>query len=145
MKLPQSIGLILAASAIVITGSPVSAEPGRRLARLSQELNLTPDQETQIRTIFEAAKADTADEREELRAARQELQALLAGDASESALRQQHGVIQDLRAELSDRRFEGILDVREVLTPEQRDRFVELSAERRQRRRGGPDSPSSRF
>jgi len=139
MKLSHAIGLILATGTIIVTGSVAGADPsdaGRRLDRLSQELNLTPDQEAQIRTIFEAGKADTESDREALRAARQNLQALMTGDASESELRQQHDRIQSLRAELGDRRFEGVLDVREVLTPEQRQRFSELAAERRQRRRG---------
>lgn len=141
MKFGRSLSMLLAAGTILATGSIVLAEPGRRLERLSQELDLTSDQEDRIRAIYEEAKTDTADEREELRAARQQLQELLASNASEAELRQQHGIIQDLREELGDRRFEGILDVREVLTPEQRDRFVELGAERRQQRRsrfGGP-------
>ena len=134
-RIHSAIGLLLAAgAAIAAVAGPAISEPGRRLERLSQELDLTPDQEAQIRTIFEGARADTAGGREELKAAREELKALLAGNASEAELRQQHDAIQSLREELGDRRFEGILDVREVLTPEQRTRLTELHAGRRQRR-----------
>ncbi|MEO0947139.1 MAG: Spy/CpxP family protein refolding chaperone [Cyanobacteria bacterium J06641_5] len=142
MKLNPAIGLVLAIGTIVCTGSVAGADPsefgdrGRRLDRLSQELNLTADQEAQIRAIFADGKANTEADRAALAAARQDMTALLTGDASEAELRQQHDLIQDLRAGLGDRRFEGVLDVREVLTPEQRDRFAELAAERRQRRRG---------
>ncbi len=137
MKFVRPLAVALALGTVAIAGSTTLAAPGRRLERLSDELNLTSEQQTQIQAIFERAKAESADERETLRAARTELKSLMAADASDAQLRQQHDLIQELRSDLGDLRFETLLEIRQELTPEQRDRLAELRFERRGRRGDG--------
>lgn len=147
MKFVPSFAAMLAVGTILAASSPVPAQPKtgeRRIERLRAELNLTPEQETQIRAIYEEAKTESADERQELQAAYTAMKSALAGDASDAQLRQQHETIQDLRGELGDLAFETLLEVRQELTPEQRERFAELRAEGRGRRRPG-GGPGARF
>ena len=66
------------------------------------------------------------------------MRSLLANDASEEQLRQQHQNIQGLRQQLGNNRFETMLQVREILTPEQRTQMAEL-IEQKRGRRGYPD------
>lgn len=61
-------------------------------------------------------------------------------DTASSEVRRQHQQVQTLRQDLSDLRFESMLKMRNVLTPDQREEFAELMQERRRdlgfRRRG---------
>ena len=107
-----------------------------------EQLDLSDEQKAEIKAIHEEAKADTEDLRGEMKEAKEEMKNLFANDASENQLRAQHRVVQSLHQELGTKRFETMLDVRRVLTPEQRARMVELRQQRRensgdrQRRRG---------
>ena len=66
------------------------------------------------------------------------MRSLLASNASEEQLRKQHQNIQGLRQQLGNNRFETMLQVREILTPEQRTQMAELMEQKRGRR-GYPD------
>ncbi|WP_299484645.1 Spy/CpxP family protein refolding chaperone [Acaryochloris sp. IP29b_bin.137] len=105
----------------------------RRKERFRQELNLTPEQVEQIEQIRATGKEGRQGKREEFRAARDRMQALMAGDASDDDLRSQYQILQDLRREMKDARFEKKLKIRQVLTPEQRQKMVELKKQRKRR------------
>lgn len=98
------------------------------------ELNLSAEQTEQIRTIRDQTRTDTTELRQQLRAAHQEMQTLMANDASADQLRNQHQEVQDLMQQLGDEHFDAMLAVRDVLTPEQRAQLTELQ----QQRRGNP-------
>lgn len=104
---------------------------GRGLGRLEQ-LDLSDEQKAEIKAIHEQAKADTEDLRGEMREAKEAMKNLFANDASENQLRRQHQAVQNLHQELGTERFETMLKVRRVLTPEQRARMVELRQQRHQ-------------
>jgi periplasmic protein CpxP/Spy len=103
-----------------------------RMERMVQELGLTQDQQTRIQAIRENAKNDKNPQRQQLRAEMENLRSLIAKSASTSELRQQHNKIKALRDQMGDQRFESMLQVYEVLTPEQRTKFAEMM-----QRRGG--------
>jgi len=105
----------------------------RRREQFRQALNLTPEQTTQIDQIKEQGKQAKAGKREEFQAARAQMQTLMAGDTSEDELRTQHRVLQDLRQEMSEARFENKLKIRQVLTPEQRTKMAELKQQHKGR------------
>ncbi len=109
----------------------------RRQERFRQELNLTPEQAAEIDQIREQGKQAKEAQREAKQEAREKMQTLMAGDASDDELRAQHRVLQDLRREMGDARFENKLKIRQVLTPEQRTKMVELKKERKGRRGRG--------
>ncbi len=104
----------------------------QRLQRMQQELGLDDNQTSQIRAIHEQAKQDSQGLREQMRQAKEEMNQLMASDASDGELRQQYRKIQDIYQQLSQKRFEKKLAVRKVLTPEQRTKMTELKQQRRQ-------------
>ena len=108
---------------------------GDRLERLTEELNLTADQVSQMQAIREATRASMQAIHENLRAERETLHALMAGDTPEAELRTQYDTVQTLQREAADMRFETMLATREVLTLEQRSELAELMRQRREERR----------
>ncbi len=98
------------------------------------ELDLTPEQSEQIETIRQQSQADTEPLRQEFQQAHEQMRSLLAGNANSDELRQQHQQIQTLHQQLGDRRFETMLEVREILTPEQRSSWAELIQQHHGRR-----------
>lgn len=104
---------------------------GRGIERLTQKLDLTPEQSEQIEAITTQSKTDSQALFEQMQTSRQEMQSLLASDASPEQLRQQHQSVQNLQEQLSNNRFETMLQIREVLTPEQRTQMAELMQQRR--------------
>ena len=108
------------------------------MKKVLEQLNLTPEQSQQIEAIHERFHSDNETLYQEMRTNHQQLRSLLASDASEEQLRQQHQNIQGLRQQLGNNRFETMLQVREILTPEQRTQMAELMEQKRGRR-GYPD------
>ena len=104
---------------------------GRGIERLTQELDLTPEQSEQIEAITTQSKTDSQALFEQMQTSRQEMQSLLVSDASPEQLREQHQSVQNLQEQLSNDRFETMLEIREVLTPEQRTQMAELMQQRR--------------
>lgn len=105
----------------------------KRKERFRQELNLTPEQTEQIDQIREQGKQAKQAMREEYRAAREKMQTLMASDASDNELREQHQILQNLRQKKGEARFENKLKIRQVLTPEQRTKMAELKKQRKGR------------
>jgi periplasmic protein CpxP/Spy len=102
-------------------------ERGNRGEKMFQQLNLSADQQAQIKSIKAQAKTSNQALRQQLKTAREQLKALLASsDASDSALRQAHQQLQPLSQQMSDQRFDTMLKIRNVLTPAQRTKLAEL-------------------
>ena len=107
---------------------------GGRMEKLLQQLDLTPEQSQQIEAIQEQFRTDNETLRQEMQANHQEMRSLLASDSSPEQLRQQHQQLQSLRQQLGTNHFETMLQVREILTPEQRNKMAELMAQYREKR-----------
>lgn len=105
----------------------------RRREQFRQQLNLSSDQAAEIDQIREQNKQDKQAKREAYRAAKDKMQTLMASDATDDELREQHRVIQDLRRDMGEARFETKLKIRQVLTPEQRTKMAELKKQRKGR------------
>ncbi len=108
------------------------------IQKLVKQLDLTPEQSQKVDAIQEQFRSDNKTLFQEMRTNYQEMRSLLASDASNEQLRQQHQKIQDLRQELGTNRFENMLQIREILTPEQRAQMAELMEQHRGRR-GNPN------
>jgi periplasmic protein CpxP/Spy len=102
-----------------------------------KELNLTAEQQAQIKTIRDQEKTDSESLRQQMKTAREQLGALMTGNASDAQLRQQHDQVRQLGQQLGDRRFDTMLKIRSVLTPEQRTKAAELMKQHHGRRHGG--------
>ncbi|WP_052456690.1 Spy/CpxP family protein refolding chaperone [Leptolyngbya iicbica] len=109
---------------------------GDRTERLIETLDLSEDQVTQIRAIREGDREEMQALHANLRNEREAMHTLMSGTASDEELRAQHEEIQTLHREVADLRFENMLAVRNVLTPEQRTELSERMAQRREDHRG---------
>jgi periplasmic protein CpxP/Spy len=95
--------------------------------KMFQQLNLSADQQAQIKSIWEQSKTSNQGLRQQLKTAHDQLKTLLASNtASDAALRQAHQQLQPLTQQMNDQRFETMLKIRNVLTPAQRTKFAEL-------------------
>ena len=98
--------------------------------RMLQQLDLTPEQREKIDEIQAESRREYETLSEEMRDSHQQMQSLLSSDASSNELRQQHQQMQRLHQQMSDRRFETMLEIREVLTPEQRAQMAQFRQNR---------------
>lgn len=133
------VGTLTASRLQAQTGERVGGglrEPGDRAERLIEDLDLTDAQVEQIRTIRQGSRDDMQTLHQDLRTERDRLHDLMASNTTEADLRAQHATVQTLHREAADQRFETMLAVREVLTPDQRVELGERMAQRRHNRRG---------
>ncbi|MEB3280785.1 MAG: Spy/CpxP family protein refolding chaperone [Lyngbya sp.] len=118
---------------ILAQGKVYAGEPDDT-EQLLEQLNATPEQKQKMQEI-RAQYQDRISERKQLvRQAQQQLQELLSSNASDSQIRQQYDELMRLKQEMSKLQFEIILEVREVLTPEQRRQFADIMEQRRRNR-----------
>ena len=112
-----------------------------------QQLNLSSEQQAQIKTIREQSKISNQGLRDQMKTAREQLKTLLASsDASEDSIRQAHQQVQSLGQQMGERRFDNMLQIRQVLTPAQRTKLAELhkaGAQNRRNHRGGGEKAAS--
>ncbi|UBF29005.1 Spy/CpxP family protein refolding chaperone [Kovacikia minuta CCNUW1] len=96
-----------------------------------KDLNLTQDQLKKIQTIRNRYKNQFAQQRQAVQQAQRELRDLMAGDASAEQVRQKYQQLQVLKQQSGSTRFNSMLEIREILTPEQRQKFVSRMKELR--------------
>jgi len=110
---------------------------GQKMERMLEQLDLTSEQSEQIETIQERSQTASAGLREQLQTQRQSMKSLLASDAAIEEIREQHQEAQNLHQQLDNNRFETMLEIREVLTSEQRAEMAEAIESRQGRRSDG--------
>ena len=114
-------------------------------ARLMEQLNLTAEQRQEIQEIRNEYQDKLEGRHQELRQAQDQLRELMVGIASDGDLRGQHQRVLGLRQGMAELYFDQMLEIRAVLTEEQRQEFSQLMQQRRQemldrKGRGGGDS-----
>lgn len=90
------------------------------------EIQLTEAQTQEIAEIRQGYLAEHGRIESQLHEARQELQAMTIGDASSRQIRRQRKQVENLREDLYDLRFASIMEIREVMSVEQRMAFADL-------------------
>ena len=107
--------------------------PGHRLELMAEKLELTEDQQAAIKGIHDLGQEKNRELRKELMRLHNELQGeMMKDEPSEKAALDLVGKIGDLRTEIQANRLSSRLEVREQLTPEQRDKMM-LMHDRSQR------------
>lgn len=108
-------------------GAPGAGDfgPEMRLERLTKHLDLTADQATAIGEIHAQSRAKSQDLRKELMRLRHEKSGeLLKDDPADKTVLDLTKKIGDLRTQVQTNRTRARLEVRKVLTPEQRDKML---------------------
>ncbi|BAS58045.1 putative Spy protein [Leptolyngbya boryana NIES-2135] len=135
--------LVLVGSAAVLRAidfgnenSPTIAQapnerPGKRGHGLMRDLNLSADQMRSIQQIRSRYRDQLDNDRTAARQAQQELRKLMAGSAKDDEIRDKFRQVQSLRAKAAEAQFNSMLEMRGVLTQEQRQKFSEHMEKRR--------------
>ncbi len=107
---------------------------GQKMERLLQQLDLTPEQSQQIEAIQADSETTAQELRQQIQTQHQQMRSLMTSDATTDELRAQYQQAQDLHQQMGNNRFETMLQIREVLTPEQRAEIAELMEQHRGRK-----------
>ena len=113
--------------------------PNQDVPKWIQRLNLTTEQAQRMETIRNKYRGQIIESGKALRQAQFELGQMLGNDASIDSLRQKHRQVENLKQKVGNLRFESLLEMREVLNPQQR-RQVAESLQNRVRMRKNLDS-----
>ncbi|MDJ0660778.1 MAG: Spy/CpxP family protein refolding chaperone [Crocosphaera sp.] len=113
----------------------------QRSQQFQQLLNLSDEQMQQLNAIRQKYRPQMEQLRQQMQATGQELSQMMQGNASENDLRRKHQEIVNLRQQMGNIRFSSMLEMRKILTTEQRQQLAQLLEQRRQRRgRNGSNS-----
>lgn len=91
-----------------------------------QELNLTEEQQQQLKQIHRQYRKQILQKKNTVSKLQQQLSDMMVGTESVELLRAKNQQLIRLRQELGALRFESMLATREILTPQQRQKFREL-------------------
>ena len=125
----------LVLAVVFIFASPTHAKAGKGKGKghwkqMMKELNLTEDQKVKMKEI-KKSKPDMKSARQNMKKLRDQLKAALKTNTSDADLIKLHGEIQTARNKKATDRFNHMLAVRAILTPEQRIKFHEMKENRR--------------
>jgi len=125
---------------------PSASSPHReRLERLFEEIGLDDKTLTEVRKILDASKTDRQELHHKLREAYAHMRLLLEQpQPDESAIMVQADIIGGLRTEARKQRLRTLIQVRALLTPEQRAKLLALRRVRHASDPCGPRSPTER-
>lgn len=113
-------------------GGGMGGGPGGGMGgdRLLQQLNLSQEQMQQIQNIRNQYQSQFQAQMEQMQQTRQQMQNLLASDASEGDLRNQHNKMTQLHQKMAEMHFNQMMEIRRVLTSEQRRQMAQLMQQR---------------
>jgi periplasmic protein CpxP/Spy len=100
------------------------------LPKWMQALQLTPPQVQKVKAIEAQHKASISQQQQKLNQAAEALEALMVSGAPESQIRSQYTQVKTLRSQFEDARFEVTLKLKDVLTPQQRQKLAQLNKQR---------------
>lgn len=99
-----------------------------RRKEVEDKLNLTPEQRDKLHALKDRQRKESLELRHSLRQERETLRQELQKETLDQAkVKAIHGKIKDLQSQMADHRLDGILAVREILTREQFQKFLDLT------------------
>ncbi|WP_237743580.1 Spy/CpxP family protein refolding chaperone [Pleurocapsa sp. PCC 7319] len=112
--------------AITIADSSVSVTESQKPFNLLQQLNLTSEQQQQIRQIHRKYRQKIRQKKQSLTVLQQQLSDMMVGTETVELIRAKNQQLLALRQEIEKLRFESMLATREILTLSQRQKFREI-------------------
>ena len=134
--------LLLVVAAPAVAGGPHHKKPplDAILERHAERLGLDAETLARIRATADASRPEHERLEEQLHALRREMHQLLSVDAPDpDAVMQLADRIGAAETELDKHRLATLLEIRTLLTPEQRRELVRIHEERRRERHGLPE------
>ena len=142
----SAIAAVLVAGAAVGTvhaqqPTPGSTPGGRHSGWMQKKLGLSDDQAKQVRDVMAQQGDAHRKNGEALRQTNAELRRLVLNGADEATVRAKQTDVANLMAESLRLRVEGLKQISPILTPEQRQKFAEMSIGDHHGRRGHRGAP----
>ena len=109
--------------------------PDLASGRVLKQLNLSPEQLQKLKAVRDRNNASISDLMQRSRQASKELRDLLASNEADAIIRAKHEEVLNLHQDLRRQHFERTLDMREILTPQQRSQLNEIMKNNRPRMR----------
>jgi Spy/CpxP family protein refolding chaperone len=132
---------VLSVGLLALAG-PASAQPQPfawwKSEQVQKNLGLTPEQVTRIDTIFQNALPHLRKHKDELDQQEAELSHLIELNAEEAEVSRQVDRVEAIRSHLNKSRTLMLLHMRQVLNPDQRERFKALRDQAERDRRARP-------
>ncbi len=125
------LGGAIAPAALALPNRMPIVVAERQRGDIFRELNLSPEQTRQIQAIRDRYQGQLEQHKRAMRQEQQQLRSLMAGNASTEQIREQFRQLQAARQTLSEVQFNSFLEIRAVLTPQQRRKFAEIMGNRR--------------
>ncbi|MEL7007786.1 MAG: Spy/CpxP family protein refolding chaperone [Cyanobacteria bacterium J06588_4] len=110
---------------IIAHSSSDPTQPEQKVS-LFQSLDLTKEQQRQIKQIHHRYQRQVQKKKQLITKLQQQLSDMMVGTESVELLRAKNHQLNTLRQEIGSLRFESMLATREILTPQQRQKFREL-------------------
>ena len=98
----------------------------QRHSILFQQLNLSSSQKEKIKKIHNQYKQQIRKKNNSLSVLQKQLSDLMVGTESVESIRAKNQQLVNLRQEIGELRFESMLATREILTPQQRQKFRDI-------------------
>lgn len=114
------------ATEIIVADRTLSATPQNGFDSLFHQLDLTPEQAQGIKQIHRQYRQKILRKKENIVRLQQQLSDMIMGTEAVSLLRAKNQQLSTLRQEMESLHFESMLATREILTPQQRQKFREL-------------------
>ncbi len=105
---------------------PLTVAQHKQSFGLFQQLNLTAEQQQQIKRIHTRYRQEILQKRNSIAKLQQQLSDMMVGTEPVELLRTKNQQLNILHQEIGTLRFESMLATREILTPQQREKFREL-------------------
>lgn len=115
-----------AISETVVANSPVETNSSGQPISLFQQLDLTAQQQQQIKQIHQQYRKQIRHKKNNIAQLQQQLSDMMVGTEPVELLRAKNKKLSILRQELGALRFESMLAIRKILTPQQRQKYKEL-------------------
>ncbi|MEK7287561.1 MAG: Spy/CpxP family protein refolding chaperone [Elusimicrobiota bacterium] len=138
--------------ALMLSALSVAAERGaqhkegigeKHLEKIESKLGLSDDQKKKLREHRKTHREEAKKLRKEIKEKREAFQVELEKpELSADATKKAHAELQQVRNKMADHHLEGILAVRQILTPEQFKKFKEMMRQRREGKRWGKKDES---
>jgi periplasmic protein CpxP/Spy len=115
-----------ASTEIILADRTLSTRPQEGLDSLFQQLDLTPEQAQGIKQIHLQYRQKILRKKENILRLQHQLSDMIMGTEAVALLRSKNQQLSALRQEMESLHFESMLATREILTPQQRQKFRKL-------------------
>jgi Spy/CpxP family protein refolding chaperone len=110
----------------IVANNSTATNSSQQSIGLFQRLNLNQEQQQQIRRIHQQYKRQIRKKRHSIDKLQQQLSNMMVGTEPVELLRAKNERLSVLRQEIGALRFESMLAIRNILTPQQRQKYKEL-------------------